>query len=93
MPISNVGSISTIINLVTVLVNFNGTESKYHISLSKPQNMSTHLDNSPRGLAGRKEAIVLYPSSYDLIFMVSVNYRVLKGAASHFIAKTCITDM
>jgi len=22
-----------------------------------------------------------------------VNYRVLKGAASHFIAKTCITDM
>ena len=23
----------------------------------------------------------------------TVNYRVLKGAASHFIAKTCITDM
>jgi len=22
-----------------------------------------------------------------------VNYRVLKGAASHFIAKTCLTDM
>jgi predicted RNase H-like HicB family nuclease len=23
----------------------------------------------------------------------AVNYRALKGAASHFIAKTCITDM
>lgn len=23
----------------------------------------------------------------------AVNYRALKGAASHFIAKTCVTDM
>ncbi|HPS92213.1 MAG TPA: hypothetical protein PKV33_08655 [Methanothrix sp.] len=26
-------------------------------------------------------------------FILVVNYRVLEGAASHFIAKTCITDM
>jgi hypothetical protein len=25
--------------------------------------------------------------------IIYVNYRVLKGAASHFIANTCITDM
>ncbi|MGA9099400.1 MAG: hypothetical protein WB392_10775 [Methanotrichaceae archaeon] len=43
MFISNIGSISTIINLATVLVNFNGTESMYHINLSKPQS----IFNSP----------------------------------------------
>jgi hypothetical protein len=27
------------------------------------------------------------------LVMEKVNYRALKGTASHFIAKTCITDM
>ena len=31
--------------------------------------------------------------SMDRLEEIVVNYRVLKGAASHFIAKTCITDM
>jgi hypothetical protein len=31
-----------------------------------------------------------HPNSY---LISKVNYRVLKGAASHVIAKTCITDM
>ncbi|MCK9565511.1 MAG: hypothetical protein M0Q43_05620 [Methanothrix sp.] len=29
----------------------------------------------------------------DFLKSDAVNYRVLKGAASHVIAKTCITDM
>ncbi len=54
------GSISTIMNLIAVFVSFNGTESIYHINLSKPQNISARLVNAATALAGRIAAVVLY---------------------------------
>jgi len=51
-----------------------------------------------RGRKGRMTSAwtamtIFIPSSSSNPGFQGVNYRVLKGAASHVIAKTCITDM
>ena len=69
---------------VTIRGGFNATSTDYHESYVVARSTNDAY-----------EQVKKFLDDNDLCFRDEreVNYRVLKGAASHFIAKTCITEM